>query len=193
MGPSTALRRSRRVPRAGRALCRGKRSSAKRVPVCGPAAQNQDLRDRVLACYDGHHGGEERLPRFVPLWPALLHRAFFFGGMENRVPPYRGCLRMGHWGPPSLRSPACGTGAWQRKTECHQSGGCVARLAWGLAWTMDEVGLLRLPAVAQKLWRALCKKGSIKVCKAGTGGEGPNGRPGLENDPPRPGVFLFFC
>ncbi|MDB6065173.1 MAG: hypothetical protein JWR26_1381 [Pedosphaera sp.] len=95
MGPSTALRSSsalkrvpragrtgcsRRVPRAGRALCRGTRSSAKRVPVCGPAAQNQDLRG--TGCWPvttATMGGEVRLPRFVPLWPALPHRVFFFG------------------------------------------------------------------------------------------------------------------
>ncbi|MDB6066539.1 MAG: hypothetical protein JWR26_2747 [Pedosphaera sp.] len=121
MGPSTArrsssaLRRvpragrtgcSRRVPRAGRALCRGTRSSAKRVPVCGPAAQNQELRG--TACWPvttATMGGGARLPRFVPLWPALPHRVFFFG--EGK-----GC--------PTLRGVS--------------TGGACARPSWGWVW-----------------------------------------------------------
>ncbi|MDB6065933.1 MAG: hypothetical protein JWR26_2141 [Pedosphaera sp.] len=190
MGPSTALRSSsalkelwrtgcsRRVPRAGRALCRRKRSSAKRALAHGPAAQNQELRGTgCLPVTTATMGGGVRLPRFVPLWPALPHRVFFFG--EGK-----GC--------PTLRG-VCTGGVSTRPLFYGEREAALRGWMGGLAWTPGEVKLLRLPAVAQKLWRALCKKGSSKVCKAGTGGEGPNGRPGLENDPPRPGVFLFFC
>jgi hypothetical protein len=97
-GPSTALRSSfafkkprrtgcsRRAPRVGRTLCRRKRSFSKAGDCARPRyAKPRAARDRVFGYYDGHYGGEARLPRFVPLWPALPHRVFFFGGNGKAV------------------------------------------------------------------------------------------------------------
>ncbi|MDB6068203.1 MAG: hypothetical protein JWR26_4411 [Pedosphaera sp.] len=97
-------------------------------------AKPRTARDRVFACYDGHHGGRGEAAPVCPALAGIVPQGILFWGRE-RVSHPAGCFHAG-----CLRT---ATILWE-------TGGCVAGLAWGLAWTMDGVGLLRLPAVAQK-------------------------------------------
>ncbi|MDB6064325.1 MAG: hypothetical protein JWR26_533 [Pedosphaera sp.] len=179
MGPSTALRSSsalrrvpragrtgcsRRVPRAGRALCRRKRSSAKRVPVCGPAAQNQDLRDSVLACYVGHHRGRSEAVPVCPALAGIAPQGILFWARERLSHPagclHRGCLRTATvlWG----------------------TGGCVAGLARGIG--LDDgrgwvAALARRRSEVPRAGRALCKRVQSRFAKRGRARSAAKGRP----------------
>ncbi|MDB6066478.1 MAG: hypothetical protein JWR26_2686 [Pedosphaera sp.] len=138
MGRSTArrsssapkeLRRtgcSRRVPHAGRALCRRKRSSAKRALAHGPAAQNQELRGVLADCHHAH--------------------GYFWAGKGRGCP---GLSRFGLHCPTGCSFLGKGKGVPPCGVFPH---GVLAHGALG-------------PAVAQKLWRALCK-GKPNVTKA---------------------------
>ncbi|MDB6065215.1 MAG: hypothetical protein JWR26_1423 [Pedosphaera sp.] len=184
-----------------------KRRGAGARPRC---AKPRAARDRVFACYDGHHRGRGEAAPVCPALACIAPQGILFWGRE-RVSHPAGCFHTGHWGPPSLRS--YGVAFCRIAKGGLQNGGCVAGLDgdWLGRWTRS--GCCACPPSLRSYGVALCRGFKAGFCKAGTSalrckgeagagalahegsarvaaiGKEPDGRPrwqATRHDPPRP-------
>ncbi|MDB6068664.1 MAG: hypothetical protein JWR26_4872 [Pedosphaera sp.] len=141
----------------------------------GPAAQNQELRG--IGCWPiatATMGGEVRLPRFVPLWPALSHRVFFFGEGKG-CPTLRGVSTRGACARPLFYGEAALRG-WHGD--------------WLGRWTRS--GCCACPPSLSSYGGRFAKRAQARFAKRGRAGKGRMGGRGWQTTRHDPGVFYFF-